>query len=195
VNVRAAKSWRDPTGEFMHKTRVLIIMGCCLLAMTIAASAQANRKPGLYAVTTTTSMGGMQMPQNVQLPAGVQMPQGMGSAFGPMTIQVCVTQAMIDKYGGAPPAQPNRNSDCKTTNISLTSNGMTATMVCTGQMNATGTIESTYTDANTTSTKMHIMGTVQHGANSMPIDMSTQMTSVYKGPDCGDVKPMPMPSN
>jgi hypothetical protein len=42
---------------------------------------------------------------------------------------------------------------------------------------------------------MHIKGTTTHGANSMPIDMSMSATSVYKGPDCGSVKPIQMPSN
>jgi hypothetical protein len=191
----------------MHKTRVWIIMGCCLFAVALFAWAQGARKAGLWEVTTTMNFGGSQMPPGmppnaqmpqlppgVKLPPGVQMPQGMGNPFGPRTTQVCYTQAMMDKFGGVSPATPNKNSDCKMTNISITAKGMTATMVCTGQMNATGTVEATFVDANTTSIKIHIKGTTQRGQNSMPVDMSMQSTSVYKGPDCGSVKPFEMPA-
>lgn len=117
-----------------------------------------------------------------------------GPMGGPHTSQVCVTQAMINKYGGASPAPPSKNSDCKMTNVSVTAKGMTATMVCTGQMNTTGQVEATFVDANTTTTKMHITGTMQMGPNSRPVDMTMQATSVYKGPDCGNVKPFEMPT-
>ena len=110
------------------------------------------------------------------------------------TSQVCVTQAMIDKFGGPNPAPVNPHADCKTTSIVQKSNGMSATITCTGQMNATGTVEATYVDANTTKSTIHITGTMQMGGNSSPVDMSMQSTSVYKGPDCGSVKPMTMPT-
>ena len=197
----------------MHKTRIWITMSCCLFAVVLFAWAQSSRKPGLYEITTTMNMGGMQMPQmpanaqmpqNIQLPPGVQLPPGMkmpqmpsggGSPFGAHTLQVCVTQEMINKYGGPSPNPPNRNADCKMTNISINGKGMTATMVCTGQLNATGNVQSTWTDANTTNTTVHLKGTMQHGSNSMPIDMTMQSSSVYKGPDCGSVQPMPMPKD
>lgn len=189
----------------MHKRRIWITMGCCLFAVAIMAWAQSARKAGLWETTTTMSMAGMQMPQmpqNIQLPPGVQMPPGMqmpqghGSPFGgPMTTQVCVTQEMIDKFGGPTATPPSRNSDCKMTNISIKANSMTATMVCTGNLNATGDVESTWTDAATTHTKVHITGTMQMGQNSRPVDMTMQSTSIYKGADCGSVKPMPMPKN
>ena len=70
---------------------------------------------------------------------------------------------------------------------------MSATMVCTGQMNATGTVETTFVDANTTKTTVHITGTMQMGQNSRPIDMTMQSTSTYKGADCGSVQPLAMP--
>jgi hypothetical protein len=174
-------------------------MQLCLCALTVAALAQAQsgRKPGLYEVTSQMSMAGAgapQMPSMPQLPPGTQLPPGMqmpASPFAPHTTQVCVTQAMIDKYGGPSPAP--QHGQCKVTDVSMKSNGMTAKIVCTGQMNATGTVETTWTDANSSQTKMHMTGTMQMGSNSGPIDMTMQSTSVYKGPDCGSVKPPPMP--
>lgn len=176
----------------MRKTRVWIAVGCCLFVATQFASAQSGRKPGLWEVTTTMNMAGMQMPQ---MPQNVQLPPGAGgSPFGPHTAQICVTQAMIDKYGGPTATPPSRNSDCKMTDISIKPTGMTATMVCTGQMNATGTVVATFTDANTTHSKVHITGTMQMGPNSRPVDMTMDSTSVYKGPDCGSVKPFEAPA-
>ena len=185
----------------MTKMRIMITMICCLFVLALFALAQAIRKPGLWEMTTTMSMGGTQMQQMPQLPPGVKLPPGVqmpsqGSPFGStITMQVCVTQAMVNKYGGPSPASPNKNSDCKLTNMSVTSSGMKATMVCTGQMNATGTVEYIFIDANTTKTKTHMTGTVQHGPNSTPVDMTTQSTLVYKGPNCGSVQPLPMPNN
>jgi hypothetical protein len=36
-------------------------------------------------------------------------------------------------------------------------------------------------------------GTMQTGSTTSPIDMTMQSTSTYKGPDCGNVKPLAMP--
>jgi hypothetical protein len=179
----------------MRKTYLSIGTGLCLLAFTLSVGAQTQRKPGLYEVTTTMNMGGASAPQMPQLPPGVQLPPGMqmpgGSMAAPRTMQVCVTQAMIDKYGGPSPA-PQRGN-CQVTDVSIKPNGMTAKINCTGQITGTGTVEATYTDANTTQSKMHMSGTMQMGQNSHPVDMTVNSTSVYKGADCGSVKPFAMP--
>ena len=176
----------------MNKSRVWTIVGCCGVALTALAWSQSQRKAGLWEVTSQINMAGM--PQMPQLPPGTQLPPGMtmpASPFAPHTTQVCVTQAMIDKYG-SPYSNPPRG-DCKITNISMKSDGMSATMVCTGQMNATGTMETTFVDANTTKSSVHITGTMQSGQNSRPIDMTVLSTSIYKGADCGSVQPLVMP--
>jgi hypothetical protein len=71
---------------------------------------------------------------------------------------------------------------------------MTANVSCVGSMTGTGTVETTFVDADTAQTKVHITGTMQMGQNSRPIDVTMQSKSVYKGPDCGSVKPMEMPA-
>ena len=176
----------------MNKTRVWTIVGCCGLALAVLAWGQSKQKPGLWETTTQMSMAGMpqmpQLPPGTQLPPGVQMP---ASPFAPHTSEVCVTQAMIDKYG-SPYSNPQRG-DCQVTDIVMKPDGMTAKIVCTGQMNATGTVQTTFVDSNTTKTNVHITGTMQMGSNSRPMDMTMQSTSTYKGPDCGSVQPLPMP--
>jgi hypothetical protein len=97
---------------------------------------------------------------------------------------------MVDKYGG--PYSNPQHGNCQVTDISITPGGMTATMICTGQMNATGTVHSTFSDGATT-TIVHLTGTMQMGSTSRPIDMTMQSTAVYKGAGCGSVKPPPMP--
>jgi hypothetical protein len=176
----------------MNKSRVWTIVGCCGVALTALAWSQSQRKAGLWEVTSQINMAGM--PQMPQLPPGTQLPPGMtmpASPFAPHTSEVCVTQAMIDKYG-SPYSNPPRG-DCKVTNISTRPDGMSATITCSGQMNAKGTVETTFIDANTAKTSVHFTGTMQSGPNSRPIDMTMESTSIYKGADCGNVQPMAMP--
>jgi hypothetical protein len=124
----------------------------------------------------------------------------LAAMSAPHTTQVCVTQAMIDKYGG-PYSNPPRG-DCKVTNISLRADGMTASLACTGQMNATGTVETKFVEGgNTTDATVHIRGTMKPAwvpkdvaSNSVPVDITIQTTSVYKGADCGSVQPFPTPA-
>jgi len=184
----------------MNKTRGWTIVGCCGLALAVLAWGQTRQRPGLWEITSQMNMGGAgapqtpqmpQLPPGVQLPPGMQMPQ-MASPYAPHTTQMCVTQAMIDKYGG-PYSNPPRGN-CQVSDVVVKPDGMTAKVTCTGQMNATGTVQTTFVDANTTKTTVHMTGTMQMGSNNQPIDMTMQSTSTYKGPDCGSVKPLPMPA-
>ena len=115
----------------MHKTRVLIIMGCCVFVMAIFAWAHAVRKPGLWEMTTTMTW------QKSPMPPGMTMPPGMKSPFSgtTTTTQVCLTQELINKYG-AP--VPQSNQDCKIINVVMHATSMTADMVCSGNMNGKG---------------------------------------------------------
>jgi hypothetical protein len=36
---------------------------------------------------------------------------------------------------------------------------------------------------------------MQSGQNSLPVEWTADSTSIYKGPDCGSVKPMAIPSD
>ena len=56
-----------------------------------------------------------------------------------------------------------------------------------------GSVESSWTDSDHATTKVHFPGSMQMGPNATPIEYTIQATSVYKGPDCGSVKPPPMP--
>ena len=172
----------------MRKTRVWITAAGCLCAMVIAAWGQPSRKPGLW--ETTVNMTWQKSP----FPPNMPMPPQAAAAFGggPHTSNVCLSQAWVDKFGGA---IPQNRGDCQMTNVQLTATGMTATMVCTGRMAGSGTVEADWSIPDTGKGKVHFTGTMQMGPNATPIEWTTEFSSVYKGPDCGNVKPVPVPAD
>jgi hypothetical protein len=94
---------------------------------------------------------------------------------------------MIDKYGGPIP----QTHECKMLNVNKTAKGMTADWVCSGRMSGKGTIESSWVDENRITGRIHFAGTLQMGqTGSRPVEWTNAMTSVYKGADCGGVKPV-----
>jgi hypothetical protein len=156
----------------MNKTRIWMVVGCCFIAL--AASAQGQRKAGLWEVTSQMTMSGMP-----------NMP-----SMGSHTQQVCVTQAMVDKYGGPYTNPPN--AQCQVTNVSLTTSGMTANLTCTGRTSMTGTVTAMFVDANTTKTTVQMNMTM---GNGQQMNMTMQSTASYKGADCGSVQPLALPQS
>jgi hypothetical protein len=163
----------------MSKTQIWIAMGCCIVAAALFARAQSTRKPGLWEMTANMTW------QQSPMPGGMTMP-----GAGPHTMQVCLTQAMIDRYG----APISQNRDCQITNIAIKPNGMTADLVCSGQMIGKGEVSASWADGNRATGRIHFAGSMQAGPNSMPVEWTVDSSSVYKGPDCGSVKPLPMPA-
>ncbi len=172
----------------MQVRKTVLAVGAGVLLLTIPAWAQNPRKPGLWEITTTMTW------QQSPFPAGMQMPPQAAAAFGgaPHTVQYCLTQQMIDKFGAPMPQQSPRQT-CQVANVQKTANSMTADWICTGAMNGKGSMESHWSDDGTATGKLHFVGTMQMGPNPTPIEWTTQSTSVYKGPDCGSVQPPPMP--
>jgi Protein of unknown function (DUF3617) len=172
----------------MRVRSVALALSTAVLLLGLFAWAQPNRKPGLWEATVTMTW------QQSPFPAGMPMPPQAAAVLGgaPHTVQYCLTQAMIDRYG-APVPQTRRN--CEVTNVSKSSDGMTAEMVCTGPpMTGKGTIESHWSEDGTAKGKVHFVGTMQMGPNPTPIEWTSESTSIYKGPDCGSVQPPPMPA-
>jgi hypothetical protein len=100
---------------------------------------------------------------------------------------------MIDKYGA--PMPQSRNNQCQVSNVSMKANGMSADWVCSGMMAGKGTVESSWTDPEHSTGKVHFTGTMQMGPNSRPVEYTIETSSVYKGPDCGSVKAVQMPTD
>ena len=169
----------------MRKTRVWITFCCCVLMASGLASGQVNRKPGLWEMTSTTTF------QQSPLPPGMQAPPGSPFSGAPRTTQVCLTQAMIDRWGAPMP----QGKSCEITNVSLHATGMTADWVCSGQMSGKGSLESNWSIPDHAKGKIHFVGTMQMGPRSAPVEWTMESSSVYKGPDCGSVQPAPMPAD
>jgi len=164
----------------MRVHRNVLIAGTVTLAMAFIALAQGpTPKAGLYEVTSKMTW------QQSPFPEGMQAPPGAGAAH---SAQVCVTQAQIDKYNGP---KPQANRGCEITNIQKRDNGMTAEITCAAPMSGKGTVETTWTDAGHSKSKVHFNGSMQMGQNSKTIEWTVESDSNYKGPDCGSVKPAP----
>src|SRR5579871_6195126 len=167
-----------------------LAVSAMVLVLGSMACGQDTRKPGLYEITT--SMTWQQSP----FPQGMQLPPQAAAAFGgaPHTSQMCLTQEMIDKYG-APMPQQNPRQSCQVSNVQKSATGMSADWVCTGAMSGKGSIESHWSPDGTVTGKVHFAGSMQMGPNPTPIEWTSTSTSVYKGPDCGSVKPLQMPKD
>ena len=168
----------------MRTTRVCITLSCSLFLLASVAGAQSNRKSGLWEMTSTTTW------QKSPLPPGMTMPAGANNPFGggPQTRQVCLTQAIIDKYGA--PMPQSRSGDCTIQNVAMQPTSMSADWVCNGRMSGKGTIQSSWTIPDHAVGKVHFVGVMQMGPNSAPVEFTVESSSVYKGPDCGSVQPI-----
>lgn len=152
----------------MHANKRCVLFSC-LLAVTLAASAQ-DRKPGLYELTLVTTTVS-------PTPA----------VYPPRTSQVCLTQEMIDKYGAIVPE--NLTRACQLVNVVKKPGGMTADMVCSGPIVGKGTLEINWSDSEHAKGNLHFSGKIRPGQDEIKIEWSAASSSVYKGPDCGTVKP------
>lgn len=132
-----------------------------------------DRKAGLWEVTSNMTF------IQPALPPGMPNP-----AAGPRTMQVCLTQADMDKPWST--AQQNARS-CKMTNVVNKGNSLTADMECSGSTPGKGTFEQTWTDSEHAKGKVHFTGTMKNGK---PLEWSVESTSVFKSADCGNVKPL-----
>jgi Protein of unknown function (DUF3617) len=158
--------------------------GCCVFAFAIYAWSQGMRA-GLW--ETTSTMTWQKSPfQGMNLPPAAAAAMGGGTH----TIQVCVTQKQIDKFGTVP---PQMGRECQMTDVKITATGMTAGLTCTSPMAGSGTVSANWSDSSHTSSHAHFSGTMQMGPNPAPVEWTVDATSVYKGADCGSVKPAPEP--
>jgi hypothetical protein len=167
----------------MRATTVKITLSCSFLAMAVFAWTQ-TRRPDLWEMTTTTTW------QQSPLPAILS---GANSPFagGTNTTRVCLTQAQIEKYGAMDPH--TLGGACQVNNIVKKANSMTADMICSGTMNGKGSLESSWNDDQHTKGKVHFVGVLQAGTTAVPMEWTSEYTSVFKDTDCGDVKPLVVP--
>ncbi len=152
------------------RTILIAILVGPLFGLSLPASAQQQRKPGLYDLTITTT---------TVLPAA--------AVFPPRTRPACLTQEMIDKYGAIVPETLTRS--CQLVNVVKKADGMTADMVCSGGITGKGALDVTWTDSEHSKGTLHFSGEMSLAQPPIKIEWTAASTSVYKGPDCGDNVP------
>lgn len=152
----------------MHAIKYSLLFGCFIVP-TLAATAQ-DRKPGLYEVTLATT--------TVSPTPEVHPPR---------TWQACLTQEMIDKYGAIVPE--NLSNVCQLVNVVKKPGGMTADIVCSAAIKGKGALEVVWSDSEHSKGNLHFSGTIHPGDNDIKIEWNAVTSSVYKGPDCGTLKP------
>ena len=169
----------------MRNSRKIWFGGVALVAIVALplVALASHGKAGLWKITSTMHMAGMQMPQlspeqMAQMKAmGMHMP--MGNTF---TTQHCVTEAQAK--ADAPPSGQRADAGCKTTNVKVSPHKMTADSVCNGRMKGEGHFTVTYENPDHYTGQMNFKGTME----GRPADMSTTYEGTWISADCGNVQ-------
>ena len=183
----------------MHtKTHTLI---SALVLATCAMGAQAQvAKAGLWDVTSKLGgspeidnamaqmqqqMASMPPEQRKQMEA-MMAKQGLGisGGSGGMLTKMCMSIEMVER--SQLPMQTQ--GDCVSTTSDKTSTGMKMKFSCTNPVSS-GEGQYTFTGDSAYTVKMKI-NSVQQGK---PTTTTIDATAKWLGPDCGNIKPMPMP--
>jgi len=158
-----------------------------LFASACAVLAAGHGKAGLWNISTSMTMPGMQVPQvppevaAMMRQRGVAMP-GMGQ---PITTQVCMTEA--DVAAERLPDLGEKSMNCTTKVTSSTPTAMTADMVCHGRMEGTGHVQMTRQGAEHYSGTFNFKGVM----NGQPHEMTNTFKGDWVKADCSTVKPIP----
>ena len=159
--------------------RKFCLGGTMLVLLLAAAPAFARQgKAGLWNVTSTVEMALPPETAAAMKKMGMAMPGAK-----PVTSQLCMSQAEVDS--DRPPHLDRAATGCDTKLVKQTATGMTANMVCKGNMTGTGTIQVTYKGDTHYSGFYGFKGT----SGGRPVDMTTRFTGDWVKADCGNVKP------
>ena len=168
----------------------ILTASVALLLVSPGVALAGHGKAGLWTITTSIQMPNMpQMPQMSPEVAAMMKQRGMSmpGMGGPITTQICMTQADVD--ANVPPRSGNHEEDCQTHVISQTSSSMSADTVCSGRMQGTGHMQVSYSGAEHYEGSYSFKGSMEGHPN--------QMSSTFKGDwvkaDCGSVKPFTRP--
>lgn len=161
----------------MRTLRGWMAVLCWLGFGSLALSGTTTREPGLWETTSTTTWQ-----KSPEIP-GEQAPK---LHAGTHTTQACLTEEMIKDYGAL---LPRPRGQCTIENQVFKDGKVTGDYVCSGMMSGRGKLESSWTDAEHATGRVHFSGTFQVGAERQPVEWTTETTSTFKSPNCGSVKP------
>ena len=169
-----------------------------LLASAVGVSAQ-TMKPGLWEMTSSLQNGGKdltaamermqkqmasmppeqrKMMQDMMAKQGVQM---SASGVGGMSIKMCLTQEMVDRQE----IGPKQQGDCTQTTSPRVGGTMKYSFKCTKPVSS-GEGEVTFSSPEAYSMKMKVVSAAR--------TMDMQSTGKWLGANCGDIKPIKVPT-
>ncbi|HWY61781.1 MAG TPA: DUF3617 domain-containing protein [Rhizomicrobium sp.] len=161
--------------------RHISLLAAMLLLASAGLALAAHGKAGLWNVSTTMAAPNIQMPPEAlaQMKAmGMKMPGGQT-----VTTQICMTQAEVDS--DKPPQMQRNDAGCTSNITSKSASGMTAEMVCNGQMQGAGHIEIAYSGTGHYEGSYTFKGAMQ----GRPVETSSSFKGDWLQADCGAVKP------
>ena len=166
--------------------RIWSTLGHYLLIGVVAAWAQETGKAGLWVIATTTEI------QQQGETAGNFVARGNNSAPAANGgVPVCLTPELLENYGVILPPSLR---DCKLSKIVRGAGSFKADMTCKGGYNGFGSVESTWTDPDHVLGKVRFVSRTRESDNQRELTWTQESTAVFKGSDCGGVKPRVMPS-
>jgi len=170
----------------MQKSGVGFGLAWFLFAAVVLVFAQEKDAPhhlgkaGLWEVTNSTTW--QKTPVAPGTPGGP--PRGT-----PRTVEVCLTQEMVD--AGA--LLPQSRGQCRIEDKVIKPGSLVANYVCSGKMQGTGKLETTLPDPEHVKGSIHFEGTMDVQGHSRPIEWTTISNAVFKGADCSQNPAQPAP--
>lgn len=173
----------------------VVACGAAFAAALISSDAalSAEPRPGLWTMTMTSDLSGMEMPEMPELSPevlaqmeamGIELPNLDFSQPRTTTVQTCVTPEDIanrDRFDMG----TEMDDDCRQENLQTSDTGMSMDLICTGTMNGTGHIEYVFESDTRYSGTMTFQGT----SGGQVANMSNTMEGNWVSADCGGVAP------
>jgi hypothetical protein len=162
-----------------------------LLSWQVALGAEP--RPGLWTMTMTSDLSGMEMPEMPELSPevlaqmqamGIEMPNLDFSQPRTTTVQTCVTPEDIANRNQFDTGT-DMDDDCRQENLQTSDTGMSMDLICTGTMNGTGRIEYVFESDTSYSGTMTFQGT----SGGQVANMNNTMQGNWVSADCGGVAP------
>ena len=165
----------------MRATRSWILGVCAVLVCTLSASGQGQtRKAGLWDISTTTTSA---LSGNRSAPA---------PAIPPHITSVCLSPELIEKYGA--PLPLTTAAGCTVKFLDKKPNSVMVRMECVGKMSGIMTAEESWTEESAKGVA-HFVGTMENPGGTRPVEWTSNSAAIFKAPECGAVKPYPMPAD
>ena len=174
--------------------RFVACFAVCMVAFISSdAALSAEPRPGLWSMTMTSDLSGMEIPEMPELSPevlaqmqamGIELPNLDFSQPRTTTVQSCVTPEDIANRGQFDTGT-DMDDDCRQENVQTSESGMSMDLICMGTMNGTGHMEYVFESDTRYSGTMTFQGT----SGGQVMNMTNAMEGNWVSADCGDIAP------